>query len=139
MLATSLLAACGKSIEVTTNSPQLKVSVSSCKEPPAPNGPPPIQKILWKEGGILEVRARGDMLCEVDRVTAAFALSRKSLELGYVGGFSPEAAKKQSPACSCMHEFTYVISNIEKRNYIITVENIPREGTWKKWQSRRLK
>jgi hypothetical protein len=139
ILVTGLLASCGKGIEVTTNSPQLKVSVSSCKEASAPIGPPAIQKIRWIEAMTLEVRARGEMSCAVDHVSAAYALSRNALELGYSGGISPEAAKKPPPACRCVHEFVYVISNLEKRSYVITLENIPRDGTSEKWKSRRLK
>jgi hypothetical protein len=139
VLAAFLLAACGKGIEVATNSPQLKVSVSSCKGPSTPNRPPPLDKIRWIEAMTLEIRARGDMHCEADRVTAAYAVSRNNLELGYAGGFSPETAKKSPPACSCVREFVYVISNLEQHPYIINVENIPRDGTAKKWESRRLK
>ena len=138
VLATSLLMACGKGVEVSTNSPALKVSVSSCKQLPAPNAPA-LEKIRWLEAMTLEVKVRGDLHCEADRVTAAYAVSRNNLELAYAGGFLPETAKKAPAACSCMRELTYVITNLEQHSYIITVENIPRDGTAKKWKSRQLK
>ena len=139
MLAASLVAGCSKNIEVTTSSPALKLSVSACKEASAPIGRPVVQKIRWIEAMTLEVKARGDMHCEVERVTAAYAVSRNNLEFGYAGGFSPETEKKAPAACSCVRELVYVISNLEQHPYIITVENIPRDGTAKKWQSRQLK
>ncbi len=139
VLASSLLAACGKRIEVTTNAPNLALSVSSCKEPWAPPGPPPFEKIRWIEANTLEIRARGEMSCEVDRVSAAYAVSRTTLELGYAGSLSQDAATKPPPECRCIHDFVYVISNLPKRNYRIVVENIPRAGTQAKWKARQLK
>jgi hypothetical protein len=137
--ALTLLAACGQGIEVATNSPDLKVSVSSCKEPRAPGDQPPIQKIRWTGQMTLEVTARGEMKCGVDRVSAGYAVSGTTVELGYAGSIVSSTAKPPPPGCKCVHEFTYVISNIDKRGYRITVDDIERNGSLKKWQARRLR
>jgi hypothetical protein len=139
ILLTGLLASCGSGIEVTTTAPNLALSVSSCKEKLTGPGPAPTQKVRWIDASTLEVKARGDLLCETDRVSAAYAVSRKSLELGYAGSFSAVKAAKPPPQCYCMHDFAFVISNLDKRSYMISVENIPRDGTSEKWKSRRLK
>jgi hypothetical protein len=137
--AASLLAACGEKIEVTTNSPNLKVSVSSCKESRTPGAQPSIQKIRWTESMTVEITARGDMSCGVDRVTAGYAVSGTTVELGYAGSVMSSTAKPPPPGCRCVHEFTYVISDIDKRGYVVVLDDIARNGTLKKWQSRRLK
>jgi hypothetical protein len=139
LLGISVLAACGSGIEVTTTSPNLALSVSSCKEKLTGPGPAPTQNVRWIDASTLEVKARGDLLCETDRVAAAYAVSRKSVELGYTGSFSAGKAAKPPPQCFCMHDFVFVISNLDKRSYMVSVENVPREGTREKWQSRRLK
>ncbi len=134
--AVSLLAGCGQGIEVTTNSPDLKVSVSSCKESRSLGGQQPIQKIRWLESMTMEVTARGEMQCGVDRVTAGYAVSGATVELGYAGSIVSSTAKAPPPGCKCVHEFTYVISNIDKRGYVVVLDDIARNGTLKKWQSR---
>jgi hypothetical protein len=139
MLVVSALAACGSGIEVTTLSPNLTLSVSSCQEKLKYPGPAATQKARWLDESTLEVRARDDLLCDVDRVAGAYAVSGRSVELGYAGSFSKDKAVKPPTECLCRHDFVFVISNLDKRSYTIAVENIPRDGTSEKWKSRRLK
>jgi hypothetical protein len=146
LIATLVLAACGQRIDATTDAPNLKLSVSQCKEQPTAPAPPPpgvtttlterplpVKGVRWIEGPSLEVTARGEMQCGVDQVKGKYAVAGGTLELGYQGGFSHTGPR---PACDCVYEFIYTIAGLEKRNYQIILEDLSRTGAMEKWKSR---
>jgi hypothetical protein len=149
LFATLVLAACGQGPNATTDSPNLKLSVSQCKgqstaPPPPPPGvtttisprPSPVKQVRWIEGTSLEVTARGEMQCGVDRVIGRYAISGSILELAYQGAFSHEGPR---PACDCAYELKYTIAGLEKRDYQIILEDLGYAGAAAKWADRHAK
>jgi len=99
--------------------PVLRFSVERCSDLNINPYSPPHEGILnktWMDGSTLVVEAYVKTFCGGATITGDYALEGDNLILKY-------RVKAEGPVtrCNCVHKVVYEISNLERRNYSISI------------------